>query len=122
MNSVDYFALTQPDQPSCVNQDFRRCGNVTMDPSSFTAALRRVMQHVEGDAATSALHELDWSSDEVRRSWSLPRAQPPTLECVGRRLPLPRHRDTFGDAAEEAKRPLVECVMLWHVGKKHAKA
>ena len=121
MNGVSYFAYTQPDEPACVNKDFRQCGNVTADGASVAAALTRVVQHVlfppaadagaAGAAGAAApppwadvpLHELDWGQPRVRRAWELPRGQP-SLECVGRRPTAP--------ADPRDGRPAA-CVMLW---------
>ena len=109
MNGVEYFALTQPDEPSCLNLDFRRCGNMSADAPSVVAALTRVLEHVmpppppplpaqpgtrplPPPPPPAPLHSLDWSAASVRSAWQLPRVRA-DLECVGRRPAEPPPRD-----------------------------
>ena len=104
MNGVEYFLLTQKDTPDCVNQDFRRCGNTTLTPRSLVAALKRVLQHVEGvPPEAPALTGLDWSSSTVRDEWRIEGAHP-SIEC------LDRERNGWRQVARGPK----ACILKWH--------
>ena len=70
----------------------------------FGAALKRVLQHVEGvPPEAPALTGLDWSSSTVRDAWKIEGAHP-SIEC------LDRERNGWRQVARGPK----ACILKWH--------
>ena len=80
MNHVEYFLLLQPDEPVCKNQDFRRCGNMSVVPSELVAAMRLVHAHAEA-TDRPPLNALDWSSRQERERWAIG-GRKHSVECI----------------------------------------
>ena len=133
MNGVEYFVLTQPDTPPCVNQDFRRCGNLTVHTPTLAAALRRVLTHVvdstnEHQEAPSenGRGERRARKDEPQPPLPSPRRVQPSLPLhaldwangsVRRAWQLPQTEASLqcigSTSAGAGARQLQECIMFW---------
>lgn len=136
MNGAEYFALVQPDAPSCGALDFRQCGNISARPAQVLAALREVLQHTstvgigtsaDGAALSAAPTPSLYEASNVREMrlgvarrtarWDVVPGMEPRLECINSRHWWTERREaaapkTVRVDGEEGKF-IRACALIW---------